>query len=123
MGITLQHEDVIYIAEVCHEANRVVQRHNDEPVNPAWHETSQELRDSAVDGVFHLVSNPEATPEQSHENWLRFKEAEGWTYGEVKDFEAKTHPCFVSYDQLPAEQRIKDSLFHAIVHAMAGSRL
>lgn len=106
------------IAAIALEANRQLQRHLGEIVNFPWESTNQTLRDSVTDGVrFHLESD--ATPEQSHENWLRFKEDEGWIYGEVKDFAAKTHPCMVPYDQLPAEQRYKDSLFRAIVLALS----
>jgi len=38
----------------------------------------------------------------------------------VKDAKAKTHPCMVDYDQLPAEQRRKDELFGAAVRGAAG---
>lgn len=38
-------------------------------------------------------------------------------YGEVKDAEKKTHPCIMSYDALPPEQRTKDHLFGAAVRA------
>ena len=105
------------IAEVCHEANRALQRINGEVVNFPWESTSQSLRNSAIDGVRNILYN-DATPEESHENWLRFKEAEGWTYGPVKDFAKKEHPCFVPYADLPEDQKVKDALFHAIVNAL-----
>lgn len=105
------------IAEVCHEANRVVQRHLGEPVNPPWAEADDGLRRSAADGVENALAG--ASPRESHENWLRFKEADGWVFGEVKDFEAKTHPCFVAYDDLPPEQRVKDALFVSTVRALS----
>ena len=41
-----------------------------------------------------------------------------WSYGEVKDAEAKTHPCLIPYDQLPEFQKAKDKLFVAIVDAL-----
>jgi hypothetical protein len=46
------------------------------------------------------------------------KVAAGWHYGEVKDAEAKTHPCMVAYEELPFEQRVKDHVFRAIVSAL-----
>jgi hypothetical protein len=55
-----------------------------------------------------------------HENWTKDKVADGWVYGEVKDAAAKTHPCLVPYDQLPANQRFKDSLFLLTVQFFAG---
>ena len=57
-------------------------------------------------------------PEASHISWMAQKVAEGWVYGEVKDPEAKTHPCIVQFDQLPKEQQAKDFIFRAVVHAL-----
>jgi hypothetical protein len=57
--------------------------------------------------------------EQAHESWLAEKAATGWTYGPVKDEQAKTHPCFVAFEQLPPDQQAKDALFFAIVTALA----
>lgn len=104
------------IAQVCHEANRALQRLNGEIVNFPWESTSQSMRDSVVSGVHGVLDGN--TPEQSHQSWLDFKGAEGWGYGETKDFTAKTHPCFVPYDQLPPDQKVKDSLFSSIVLAL-----
>ncbi len=42
----------------------------------------------------------------------------GWVYGPQKSEVAKTHPCLVSYDQLPPVQRKKDRLFFAIATAL-----
>lgn len=117
-GIVLDQEAIETIAEACHEANRVLQARNQEMVNPRWVEAPEEMRDSVIDGVLYLLGNPEATPQESHANWLAFKEREGWSYGEVKSFRYKTHPCFVPYEQLPRDQRVKDALFHGIVRSL-----
>lgn len=44
--------------------------------------------------------------------------AEGWTYGPVKDFAAKTSPCLIPYADLPEAQRRKDALFQSVVRAV-----
>jgi len=105
------------IARVCHEANRAWQIVTGDPVvSPSWDEASVDQRMSARDGV--QVALAGATPEQLHESWTRNKLVNGWTFGAVKDEAAKTHPCLVPYDELPAEQRAKDALFGAIVTAL-----
>lgn len=106
-----------YIAQTCHEANRVLQEALGEPVNPPWSETTEEMRTSAVDGVRQPYLQG-SYPAHNHENWLKFKEAHGWKYGPVKNEEKKEHPCFVSYDQLPPEQKVKDHLFISIVRSL-----
>ncbi|PLR84654.1 hypothetical protein CVD25_01065 [Bacillus canaveralius] len=106
--------DVAAIAKICHEVNRAYCLSLGDESQPKWEDAPQWQRDSAINGVeFHL--NNETTPEQSHENWMKDKVADGWVYGEVKDPEKKTHPCMVPYAQLPLEQRTKDYLFKAVV--------
>lgn len=100
------------IAQVCHEANRAYRISLGEDPGPHWEDTPEETRNSAVQGVQNVLAGTD--PEQSHANWLKFKIDHGWTYGEVKDEQAKTHPCLVEYHQLPVEQQIKDLLFTTI---------
>lgn len=40
--------------------------------------------------------------------WAEGRIAEGWTYGEVKDVEAKTTPLLVPYDELPGSEKEYD---------------
>ncbi|KKL23486.1 hypothetical protein LCGC14_2424870, partial [marine sediment metagenome] len=74
--------------------------------------------DSTVDGVKFHLENPDVTPEQSHENWLKLKLVEGWVFGEKKNGDKKEHPCCVPYADLPSEQKVKDALFSAILSAL-----
>lgn len=107
---------VEHIAQVCHEANRALQIINGDPVSPLWGDLDEETRNSAIDGVVKSLEG--ATAKEMHENWVKFKVQHGWTYGEAKNDAEKTHPCLVAYEDLPAEQQIKDSLFSAIVRAL-----
>ena len=43
-----------------------------------------------------------------HEVWAEGRMKEGWRYGPVRDDAAKTHPCLVSYDELPESEREYD---------------
>ena len=106
------------IARVCHEVNRAyceaIGDYSQVPCNraPDWQ------RQSAINGVRFHQSHPNSTPADSHKSWLAEKEADGWKYGPKKDPEAKEHPCFVPYEELPQEQRAKDYIFLGIVRAM-----
>lgn len=106
------------IAEVCHEANRGYCAALGDDSQLPWADAPEWQKESARKGVQFIIDNPDAGPSASHESWLAEKEATGWKYGPVKDAEAKTHPCFVPYDDLPVEQRAKDYIFGAIVRAM-----
>ena len=107
------------IARVCHEVNRAYCAAIGDSSQPAWEDAPEWQRASAVGGVAFTLANPGATPSDSHASWLAQKRADGWGYGPVKDADKKEHPCFVAYDELPPEQRVKDHLFQAVVRALA----
>ena len=106
------------IAAVAHEANRMLCISQGDFSQPLWQDAPSWQVNSACDGVIFHQDNPSAGPEASHENWMAVKKDEGWIYGDVKDPEAKMHPCMVPFDQLSSEQQAKDHLFRAIVHAL-----
>lgn len=106
------------IARVCHEANRAFCGPHDASQVP-WDVAPEWQRESAVSGVAFVQSNPNSPPSASHDNWLAEKRAAGWSYGSVKDADAKQHPCFVPYDELPEDQKRKDVLFQSIVKALS----
>lgn len=112
------------IAEMCHILNcAFCDRYPDPaiPTAPPWADLDEHTKDSVVDGVVaavrHLKAGEEPDPSESHQNWLKFKEADGWKYGTVKDAAKKEHPCMVPYDKLPEAQKQKDDNFIAVVKA------
>ena len=40
-----------------------------------------------------------------HESWVQQRRAEGWTWGKTLDPQAKKHPSFITYDQLPENEK------------------
>ena len=106
----------IAIAMMCHAINAAYCQSLGDESQANWDDTPEAHKQSLIAGVEMHLANPDATPEQSHESWYAQKEAEGWTYGEVKDMEKKEHPCFLPYDELPIEQKAKDYLFRTTVH-------
>lgn len=106
---------VDHCAKLCHEANRAYCRALGDLSQAPWHLAPDWQRQSAVKGVLFILANPSAGPAASHESWMQEKRDAGWRYGEVKDEAARTHPCFLPYDELPAEQRAKDYIFGGVV--------
>jgi hypothetical protein len=112
------------VAKTCHEVNRafcreVLMDHSHLP----WEQTPQSLKDSIFSGVLAHFEDPELTPEESHRKWMEYKSAEGWTFGNNKDADAKTHPCMLPYDQLHKHDRAKDHLFASVCKSFFGSEL
>ena len=113
--------DLRWIASVTHDANRAYCKTLGDLSQPSWAFASQWQRDSAIAGVEAILSGDIRSSEQSHESWMTQKLSQGWTYGEVKDPEAKRHPCLVPFAELPESQQRKDHLFFAIVQALRGT--
>lgn len=110
-------EQVEQIAAACHEVNRRWCILSGDDSQASWEDAPEWQRESAMAGVYGVIGGN--GPEQSHESWLAVKEADGWVYGDVKDPEAKTHPCMVPYEDLPPHQHYKDSLFVQTARSMA----
>lgn len=109
--------NVIQIAEICHETNRAYCKTIGDNSQVSWEEAPEWQRQSAINGVEYHIANPDSKPHDSHNSWLKEKREDGWKYGPVKDPVKKEHPCFIPYNELPEEQKLKDSLFLAIVRA------
>lgn len=104
---------ILKAAKACHDANRKYCQSIGDDSQPAWTKAEEWQRESAVNGVKHLIENPGSKPEDSHNSWLAEKETAGWKHGEVKDVEKKEHPCFMPYAELPEDQKKKDEIFIA----------
>ena len=110
-------DKVVLIAEVCHMINKAFCESLGDKSQVSWEDAPENIKKSAIDGVGYHILNPDATPENSHEKWLKFKEEDGWTYGPIKDSEKKEHPCMVPYEKLNQFDRSKDYIFRQCVHA------
>lgn len=109
----------LLIAQMCHEVNRLWCMQNGDLTQTPWNEATQWQKDSAVSGVEFRLENPDAPDSSQHEAWLADKIEAGWTYGDVKDPVAKTHPCLLPYHELPEFEQKKDALFSAVVRALS----
>lgn len=105
-------------ARAAHEANRSYCMAIGDMTQGHWEEAPDWQRASAMNGVVGIIKYSN-TPAESHASWLSQKMQEGWKYGAIKDVAKKEHPCFVPYENLLPEHKVKDLLFHGVVHAMA----
>ncbi|WP_294591549.1 RyR domain-containing protein [uncultured Bacteroides sp.] len=55
-----------------------------------------------------LANLTEAMARNVHEVWASGRLKEGWKYGTTRNDEMKTHPCLVSYEDLPEAEREYD---------------
>lgn len=110
-----------YIARLCHDIMRVFNSSIGDDSLTSWDSTAEETKNSTRKGVAHLILNPSTTPEETHEKWVEDKRCEGWSHGQYKDPDSKTHPCMVPYFDLGVEHRLKDHLFRNTVLSVLGT--
>lgn len=108
-------------ARAAHGVNRSYCEAGGDTSQKSWEEAPNWQRQSALEGVRAVIDGK--TPDQLHESWVQAKVADGWRYGEVKDAEAKTHPCIVQYAELSEFQQRKDEIFRSTVCAVLGIEL
>ncbi len=107
------------IARITHEVNRIYCAALRDLSQVPWSQAPGWQKESAVNGVLFHLDNPEASAADSHENWMRHKIDEGWSYGEEKDPAKKKHPWLIPFDDLPRAQRYKNHLFRDLVHMLS----
>lgn len=105
------------VARICHETNRAYCISIGDMSQKPWDEAESWQQKSAIAGVEFALANPDVPASAQHDAWLVEKIRDGWSFGFIKDPVKKTHPCFVPYDELPTEQKVKDYLFKAVVSA------
>ncbi len=98
------------IAQMCHEANKVICEMMGDYSQVHWEEVSEDIKQSAIDGVEYYLKH-KCTAQEQHARWKEKKISQGYKYGPVKDDNAKTHPSIVPYSELPASQKVKDIIF------------
>lgn len=70
--------------------------------------TPQPIDTSAIQLPEELEPLVEQMAKNVHVVWAAGRISEGWTYGENRDDEKKTHPCLVPYEELPEYEKEYD---------------
>lgn len=94
------------IARVLHEVLRA-------------HNASDWQHEASLKAVAFHKAMPDASPAATHGAWVEQRRQSGWTYGPVKDPQARTHPMMVPYDDLPPHEQAKDHIAVALVRALS----
>lgn len=55
-----------------------------------------------------LAELTEKLAESTHDHWAAQRMADGWSWGETRDDEAKKHPCLIPYKDLPESEKEYD---------------
>lgn len=114
---SLNEKKVEKIARLVHRAGMAIPDAFGEARPKAWEATTEESREITRQGVRLVMRNPSVTPELIHKAWMSLRQENGWSYGETKDQEKKTHPYMVEFANLPERQRLRDCVFVETIKA------
>lgn len=109
------------LCRAMHEVNRTWCEVQEDSSQPLWEDAPDWQRDAIRKGVLHHLEHPQAPDGAAHNAWLAEKRAQGWSYGEAKDAEAKTHPAMVPFDELSPERKAKYRIARAVVLSIVGA--
>ena len=70
--------------------------------------TPQPIDTTGVELPDDLKMLVEQMSKNVHEVWAETRLSQGWTYGEQRNDELKTHPCLIPYEELPEEEKKYD---------------
>lgn len=105
-------------AEICHEQNKAFCEPIGDYSQLPWKLAEPWQREAALEQVtVHFESGP-ISAGQSHTEWMKQKQADGWVHGNVKDGELKTHPDLVPFEELDFNAKVKDYIFNYTCRAV-----
>jgi len=70
--------------------------------------TPQPIDTTGVELPDDLKMLVEQMSKNVHEVWAETRIRQGWTYGEQRNDELKTHPCLIPYEELPESEKEYD---------------
>lgn len=105
------------VAKAIYEATRIEARWSERSIVPEkWEDRDEKFRKNMVDIVVkYLAMDKLPTPEEAHDSWTEAYLKMGWKYGKARDIVKKTHPDMVPFNDLPKDEKDKDSIFLSFV--------
>ena len=70
--------------------------------------TPQPIDTTGVELPDDLKMLVEQMSKNVHEVWAETRIRQGWTFGEQRNDELKTHPCLIPYEELPESEKVYD---------------
>lgn len=110
-------KEIDAISGAAHGSNNRFKMLHGDPKDLPWEELTEEQKEITRASVRQITDHPETTAADIHDTWVMSKFNSGWSFGNTKDPEAKTHPLLVSFGELSDYDQAKDVLFVGVVKA------
>jgi hypothetical protein len=109
------------IARIANNAARAYCRVMKIPEPLDWDRSSSAERSSMMSGPEVVRRNPDITAEEIHQKWFEHMIKHGFTVGEEKDWERKTHPSLRPFKELSEADRHIDLITLAVIKALVNA--
>lgn len=116
----VENYEVEACARAAYEAHRSYCAAMGDSSHVVWDQLRQDLKEVALYAT-RMTLDYNLGFEKVHEAWVALKKTQGWTYGEVKNDELKTHPGLVEWSELTPEWQVKDELWNKVVRAVSSA--
>ena len=115
-GCNLTHENIAFMVhEMVRAFNYVAYAHGYDKNMKAFLDLDTQEKVRIIEAVKREAETPTANNEDSHARWMKARLEDGWKWGEKLDRANKIHPNLKPYKDLPASEKLKDTLFKSIV--------
>lgn len=110
-------EDYELVARATHEAVRSYSAHFGYIVPPMWAELSGEVKATLMNSCINSING--LPKEDFHNNWVKMKIEQGWSYGKEFSLDNKVHPALMPYKQISEDLRRKNNMFWEVSRSVA----
>ncbi len=103
---------------MCHAVHRAYHASNNNfSFGLKWEEKSEEHQATVCDTVTLILNGEITNVEDSHENFVNRKLADGWSYADNYSQEDKTSPRLKPFYDLPKTEQAAEHIFFEAVNA------
>jgi len=106
---------LIQVGKICHEVHRAYCKEINSKTQPEWVNITNQHKEVILNSVKQILDGKINSPDESHNNFIKVKEEQGWVYSEKYSIENKTNPRLVPFENLSSKDRMKEILFFTIV--------
>jgi hypothetical protein len=117
MSRTMQRYEVDACGRHAHEGHRTYRELMGDLSHKPWSELGEEEKAPVRLAVIGIVEGDDDA-ERSHNRWVQSLTSQGWKQGPKKDWETKTHPNLVPWDELSIETQELNQMFVRSVKSM-----
>jgi hypothetical protein len=100
------------IAKICHNTHvRYCSNMNLKGMTLSWNDVQENHKNIIKDSLQKIINGEIKNPKESHNNFVKQKEKEGWVYGEDYSLEDKINPRLTDFENLSINDKVKEILF------------